>query len=240
MTKKKPLPPLTEKEKNVLSYIEEYILSYGISPSYQEIKEHFGFASFNSIQNYLKQLLSKGYITVEAHQKRAITVLHSASAVQSELHSKSVSTVGSPNAQLLQAREEILSIPLLGKVAAGAPIEALTHDEFIEAPRHMIKDPQNSFALKVQGNSMIDDGILNGDIIFIQSQKSAKNGEIIVATVDNEATVKRIYSGPRPGHDKSQKWIELRPSNSEMQSMWYSPEQVEMRGIVTGLLRKYN
>lgn len=239
MTKKKPLPPLTEKEKKVLDYIESYILSFGISPSYQEIKDHFGFASFNSIQNYLKQLMTKGYIAMEAHQKRALTVLHSSSAVQTELQSKSVSTVGSPNAQLLQAREEILSIPLLGKVAAGRPIEALSHDEFVEAPKHMIKEPRNSFALKVQGNSMIEDGILNGDIILIHSQKSAKNGDIIVATVDNEATVKRIYTGNRPGYDKSSQWIELRPSNSEMESMWYSPEQVELRGIVTGLLRKY-
>lgn len=247
MTKKKPLPPLTEKEKKVLDYIESYILGSGISPSYQEIKDHFGFASFNSIQNYLKQLLTKGYIAVEAHQKRAITVLHPSSAVQSALQSQahssslsqSVSTVGSPNVQLLQAREEILSIPLLGKVAAGRPIEALSHDEFVEAPRHMIKDSQNSFALKVQGNSMIEDGILNGDIILIHSQKSAKNGDIVVATVDNEATVKRIYLGSRPGFDRSEKWVELRPSNSEMESMWYNPDQVEMRGIVTGLLRSY-
>lgn len=239
MTKKKPLPPLTEKEIKVLDFIEGHMLSYGISPSYQEIKEHFGFASFNSIQNYLKQLLSKGYIAMEPHQKRAITVLHSSATVQNELQFKSISTVGSPDAQLLQARKEILSIPLLGSVAAGRPIESLSHDEFVEAPRHMIKDPAQSFALKVQGNSMIEDGILNGDIILIQSQKSAKNGDIVVATVENEATVKRLYTGSRPGYPKSESWIELRPSNSEMSSMWYSKDQVDLRGIVTGLLRKY-
>lgn len=239
MTKKTPLPPLTPKEKAVLEFIEGHILSSGVSPSYQEIKDHFGLASFNSVQNYLKQLTNKGYIENPLGQKRAIQVLHSASAVQ-ERQSKMVSTTaGSPRSQLLQARDEILSLPLLGKVAAGQPIEALKHDEFIDVPPSMVRNPSKSFALKVQGDSMIEDGIFDEDVILVQKQNSANNGDIVVATVENEATVKRIYMRSQPGSPNGEKMIELRPSNSSMKSMWFSPEEVEIRGIVTGLIRKF-
>ncbi|WP_235046182.1 transcriptional repressor LexA [Bdellovibrio bacteriovorus] len=237
---KTPLPPLTPKEKSVLEFIEAHILSSGVSPSYQEIKDHFGLASFNSVQNYLKQLTNKGYISNPQNLKRAIQVLHSASAVQDQLQSKTVSTkTGSPRTQLLQARDEILSLPLLGKVAAGQPIEAIKHDEFVDVPPSMVKNPSKSFALKVQGDSMIEDGIFDEDIILIQKQNSANNGDIIVATVDNEATVKRFYLRPRPETGDADKMVELRPSNSTMKSMWYTPDEVEIRGIVVGLIRKF-
>ncbi|WP_413576050.1 transcriptional repressor LexA [Bdellovibrio sp. HCB290] len=239
MTKKLPLPSLTPKEKSVLEYIEAHILSSGISPSYQEIKDHFGLASFNSVQNYLKQLTTKGYITNPVNQKRAIQVLHSASTVQEHLQAKVSTTTGSHRTKLLQARDEILSLPLLGKVAAGQPIENFKHDEFVDVPPSMVRNPSKSFALKVQGDSMIEDGIFDEDIILVQEQKSAGNGDIVVATVDNEATVKRIYVRPRPDSGTSDKQVELRPSNSTMKSMWYSPEQVEVRGIVVGLIRKF-
>lgn len=240
MTMKTPLPPLTPKEKAVLEFIEDHILSSGVSPSYQEIKDHFGLASFNSVQNYLKQLTTKGYIKNPLGQKRAIQVLHSASSVQERLQSKKVSTTtGSHRTQLLQARDEILSLPLLGKVAAGQPIEALKYDEFVDVPPSMIRNPATSFALKVQGDSMIEDGIFDGDIILVQKQNTANSGDIIVATVDNEATVKRFYTRARPDSGSSEKMVELRPSNSTMNSMWYSPEQVEIRGLVVGLIRKF-
>lgn len=237
----KPLPPLTFKEKSVLEFIEGFIRNSGVSPSYQEVKEHFGFASFNSVQNYLKQLTSKGYISMNPHQKRALQVLQSPNSLQKNteaLHFGSTAT-GPSSSQLLQAREEVLSLPLLGKVAAGRPIEALTHDEFIDVPPSYIKKPQQTYALKVQGQSMIDDGIFDGDIILVQESSSAKNGDIVVATVDGEATVKRFYAGPRPGSQSSEKWIELRPSNTAMDSFWYQPDQVQIKGLVMSLLRRF-
>lgn len=269
MTKKAPLPPLTLKEKAVLEFIEQQLLSSGISPSYQEIKDHFGLASFNSVQNYLKQLINKGYVSIPLNQKRAIQVLHSAHAVQEQMAAaqksvpkpvvmaptplKSVSTTtGSPRAPLLQAREEILSLPLLGKVAAGQPIEALEYDEFLDVPPSMVRNPAKTFVLKVQGRSMIEDAISDGDYILVQKQNSASNGDIIVATVDNEATVKRFYvHSQRDLKTKNmlreipkelshlERVIELRPSNSSMKSLWYEPAQVEIRGVVVGLLRKF-
>lgn len=248
----KPLPPLTVKEKAVLEFIEHCLSQSGISPSYQEIKDHFGLASFNSVQNYLKQLTAKGYVANPQNQKRAIQVLRSATSVQNHMATQKISTTGSPRAQLLQARDEILSLPLLGKVAAGLPIEAITDDEFVDVPPSMVRNAAKTFALRVQGQSMIEDGIHDGDLILVQEQNNAKNGDIVVATVDNEATVKRFYlHATRDLKSKNilskvpedllfaEKVLELRPSNSSMNTMWFNPKQVEIRGIVVGLLRKF-
>ena len=240
MTKNLPLPPLTPKEKVVLEFIENYFFSAGFSPSYQEIKDHFGLASFNSVQNYLKQLTNKGYIENPSGQKRAIRLLRASSSVQKDLLSKKVSTTtGSHTAKLLQARDEVLSLPLLGKVAAGQPIESLKFDEYVDVPPSMVRNPSKSFALKVQGESMINDGIFDDDIILIQKQDTAKNGEIVVATVEEEATVKRFYLRIPPDGDQSEAMVELRPANSNMKPMWYPADQVKIRGIVVGLIRKF-
>jgi repressor LexA len=229
---KQPLP-LTEKEKTVLEFIESELAETGVSPSYQEIKDHFGFASFNSVQNYLKQLSNKGYVQIANNQKRAIQLIHSSTAIQENLPSKS----GSSRSSFLRTpggREEILTLPLLGKVAAGSPIEAFEHDEFIQVPPDMVRNPDKSYALKVSGSSMIEDGIFDGDLILVQKQASASNGEIVVASIDNESTVKRFFA-PK-GVEKK---VELRPANSTMQSMWYEPDQVHIQGVVVGLIRRF-
>lgn len=237
MTENSPLPlkanlkvTLTVKEKAVLDFIDGYQKSSGISPSYQEIRDHFGFASFNSVQNYLKQLIRKGYVKSSANQKRALQVVQPSSTDTS---------AGSPLTSLLQSKEEVLSLPLLGKVAAGCPIESLTHNEFISVPATMIRHASKTFALRVQGDSMVNEGILNGDTILVQQQASAANGDLVVATVENEATVKRFYlrTPPRGSHDELM--VELRPANENLQSMWFSPYEVNIQGIVVGLLRQF-
>lgn len=227
--------PLTAKEKAVLEFIEVSLGGSGICPSYQEIKEHFGFASFNSVQNYLKQLSQKGYVQAASNQKRAIQILHSASALQD--HFKS--STGSSPQPLLQSKEGVLSLPFLGKVAAGRPLEALAHDEFVDVPSALVREARKSFALKVQGNSMIDEGILDGDTILIQQQSHAKNGDLVVATIDNEATVKRFYLHSPSRGSNNEVQVELRPSNETMPSMWYSPFEVNIQGVVVGLVRKF-
>lgn len=246
--------PLTLKEKSVLTFIEEHILNHGISPSFNEIKDHFSFASLNSVQNYIKQLQGKGYLSLpKENQKRALQLIHNSSAFQEKTqkisnqklnsdHRPSPSLVKKsseslPTELLQNSPGEILSIPLLGKVAAGLPLEAFAHDEYMEVPSTLVRNPSKTFALKVKGQSMIEDGILDGDIILVQKQSVANTGEIIVAIIDNEATVKRFYTKYEPKtHTKT---IELRPSNSQMQSMWFKPNEVEIRGVVVGLLRKY-
>ncbi len=230
---KKIALPLTEKEKAVLEFVESILAERGISPSYQEIRDHFGFASFNSVQNYLKQLQNKGYILIPPHQKRAIQILKSSESVQKQVRSTREQAL--KNATNDRSSSET-SIPLLGKVAAGRPLEALNYDEFVDVPRSMLRNPEKSFALRVVGQSMIEDGILDGDLILIQKQANAANGEIIVATVENESTVKRFYlQGPSDGGKK----VELRPANSTMESMFFTPEQVDIQGVVVGLIRKF-
>jgi repressor LexA len=244
-----PAPlPLSEKEKAVLEFIEQCLSATGGSPSYQEIKDHFGFASFNSVQNYLKQLTSKGYIQIPTNQKRAIQVVQHSSALQQTFKEP-------PRRSLLHTpgeREEVLSLPLLGKVAAGAPLEHFENDEFIDVAPSFVRNPSKSFALKVAGQSMIDDGIFDGDIIIVQKQTTAANGEIVVASVENESTVKRFFlksernsnetlAFGKPSSSRPEdKWVELRPANPTMQSMWYKPQQVEIQGVVVGLIRKFN
>lgn len=227
--------PLSPKEKMVLEFLEMYIREHGYSPTYQEICQHFGFASFNSVQRYLKQLDTKGYIRLPwSNQKRAITLLKPASALQDAIEELQ----GETRSKLKQnsTSSESFSLPLLGRVAAGAPIEALDHDEFIDVPASLVRHADRTYALRVQGQSMIEDGILDGDVILVQKQSTASNGEIVVATVGDEATVKRFYLHRS---DKRDKPIELRPANSSMSSMWYSADEVQIRGVVVGLIRRF-
>lgn len=237
---KQPLPqPLTNKEKAVLEFIEAKLAESGISPSYQEIRDHFGFASFNSVQNYLKQLSQKGYIKIPSNQKRAIHILKPSHTVQASVQNQI--RASTPRAMLLPTpgeRGETFSIPLLGKVAAGLPLEEFTHDEYVDVPPSLVRNTGKTYALKVKGASMIEDGIFDGDIILVQKQSTATNGEIVVASIDNESTVKRFFIKADPKNNQ-QKLVELRPANASMISMWYPPEQVHIQGVVVGLIRKF-
>lgn len=240
-----PLPPLTMKERSVLEFIETELLSKGISPSYQEICEHFGFASYNSVQNYLKQLSNKGYVQIPQNQKRAIQILHSAQAFHRDLEQRLSSTKEpsrgrfSGQSSLDQEIHSKVLIPFLGRVAAGAPIERLTSDETLEVPQYMVKTPGDYFALKVEGDSMIDEGILDGDFLVVLSQQAARDGDLVVASLEQESTVKRFFMKKNPEVHPSEKVIELRPANPRLKSMWYMPQKVEIRGLVKALLRKY-
>lgn len=244
-----PLPSLTSKEKAVLSFIEQELLLKGISPSYQEICDHFGFASFNSVQNYLKQLTTKGYVSMAQNQKRAIQILHSANDFQKDLIERLQGTTepfrgsstrpSSPSQTSLTDHSKVLSIPFLGIVAAGTPLERIEDNEFIEIPIELVKSHKDLFALKVEGDSMIEEGIFNGDTLVIQSQNSAKDGDLVVASIENEATVKRFYQKVNPEQPQAGKLIELRPANSRLKSMWYKHQQIEIKGLVKALIRNY-
>lgn len=258
--KQQPLP-LSLKELKVLEFIEQFIEAQTVAPTFQEIKEHFGFASFNSVQRYLKQLQDKHYIHIPGgNQKRALQVLHSSRSASNSLLERISAPAAVPKPQypsspqptlkkgLSDSASEALSLPLLGRVAAGAPIEAFTHDEYIDVPASLVRNANKTYALVVQGQSMIEDGILDGDIILVQRQTYANNGETIVAMVNNQATVKRFYlhrdihSNPQvhahpPSSDGPQ--VELRPANSTMESMWHSPQKVDIQGLVVGLMRRF-
>ncbi len=268
MAPKKPAPlPLSIKELKVLEFIEHFVEEQSVSPTYQEIKEHFGFASFNSVQRYLKQLQEKNYIHIPGgNQKRAMQVLHSSKSVSNSLQarisapavvpknhpfpSQPTSKKGLPPPSESPPSAEVLSLPLLGRVAAGSPIEAFLQNETIDVPANMVRNPGKSYALVVEGQSMIEDGILDGDLLLVQKQSFANNGETVVAMVNNQATVKRFYlhrkrdihTNPQThAHSPSQPdpQVELRPANSTMTSMWYPPYEVDIQGIVVGLMRRF-
>jgi repressor LexA len=198
---------LTEKQKAFLGYISRYMEDWGRSPSFEEICSHFGFTSYNTVTTYLKALEQKGYIRLpnKKNQKRAIEVI-------------------SP----VETRR--LEFPLLGRVAAGKPIEAVEEVGAIEVPPSMTGQG-NHFVLQVRGNSMKEDGILNGDFIVVRKQPTAENGQTVVALINNEATVKKYY--------KQKNFVELRPSHAGMEPILIKEGDLRIEGRVVGVMRHY-
>jgi repressor LexA len=196
---------LTAAQERVYNFVKDYIEQHGRSPSYEEIRSHLGFRSLNAVSKHLKQLEMRGYLQSPwQNRKRAL--------------------------DLLPLRTGAATIPFLGTVAAGIPIEAIEIPESIEVPENFL-GRGNNFALRVRGNSMIDDGIRDGDILIISRQPHAGNGQTVVALVHGEATVKKFYL---QGGE-----VELRPANSQMEPIHVPAGDVEIVGAVVGLLRHY-
>ncbi|MFO8088666.1 MAG: transcriptional repressor LexA [Desulfatiglandaceae bacterium] len=196
---------LTEKQRAFLAYISGYIEEWGTAPTYDEICGHFGFSSYNTVTGYLRILERKGYISLprEKSRKRAMKVLRP-----------------------MESRR--FECPLLGKVAAGKPIEAVEDIRAVEVPPAMT-DRGEHFVLRVEGDSMIEDGILDGDYIVVRKQSVAENGETVVALVHNEATVKRYY--------RREDQVELRPAHEGMKSIIVRDDSLHIEGKVVGVLR---
>lgn len=199
---------LTKKQKQVYDFICDYIEENEVSPTQVEIQQHFGFKSLGSVQDYIRYLKNAGYLTNDANSVRGLTPKH---------HSLSI-------------QEEVINIPLHGKVAAGNPIEAMEGSEVISVPVSMIGKGTH-YALTISGQSMIEDGILDGDVVIVKQQNNAYNGQTVVAVIDNEATIKRYY--------KNKKSIELHPANSSMQPIIINEGDFQIKGILVGLIRSY-
>jgi len=198
---------LTEKQREFLGYISRHIEEWGESPSFEEICSHFGFNSYNTVTTYLKVLERKGYIRLprKKNQKRAIKVISPVETRRFEL-------------------------PLLGRVAAGKPIEAVEDVDVIEVPPSMIGSG-DYFVLQVKGDSMKDDGILRGDFVVVRKQPKAENGETVVALINNEATVKKYY--------KKKNRVELRPAHKGMEPIVVRKGDLRIEGKVVGVMRHY-
>jgi len=198
---------LTEKQKAFLEYISHYMEDWGQSPSFEEICSHFGFTSYNTVTTYLKTLEWKGYIRLpnKKNQKRAIEVI-------------------SP----VETRR--LEFPMLGRVAAGKPIEAVEEVDAIQVPPSMTGQGDH-FVLQVRGDSMKEDGILDKDFIVVRKQPTAENGQTVVALINNEATVKKYY--------KQENYVELRPSHADMESILIKEGDLRIEGRVVGVMRHY-
>ena len=197
------MSPLTPKQKKVLDFIESFLSREGYPPSQQEIAQAFGFSSLGTVQNYLVRLEREGFLSRDWNARRGM--------------------------KLLRPKESRLELPLVGRVAAGKPIEAIETPDTIEVPGSMLGAGEN-FVLKVQGDSMVGDGILDGDYVVVRKQSSAENNQTVVALIRGEATVKRFY---RKGAS-----IELHPANPAMQPLIVSSEEsFRIEGIVVGVIR---
>jgi repressor LexA len=202
--------PLTKRQREILTYLESYIRERQYAPSFEEIAEHFRFASLATVHEHLTNLERKGYIRRSYNESRSVEVL--------------------PPKGTSGATE----IPLLGKVAAGMPIESLMHQESLAVPDTMVpRRGGPNYALKVTGDSMIDEHIVDGDYVVVHGRQTAENGEMVIALVHgSEATVKTFYR-------ESGGWIRLQPANSTMPPLRFQENEVLIQGVVVGVIRKY-
>src|SRR5512141_2031551 len=189
---------LTKRQKEILDFIRSYRTEQGISPTQREIREKFRLSSFGTVQKHLKRLEEKGALSRQWNRSRGI----------------------SPAADGPASRE----IALLGLVAAGRPIEPFPEDETIEVPSSLLGKGGEHFVLRVRGDSMIEDGIRDGDLVVVARRATAQNGQTVVALVRGEATLKRYYAdGAR---------VRLQPANSSMKPITADSRDVTVQGIV--------
>lgn len=197
---------LTKRQRSILDFVRQFINTKGYSPTLEEIGEHFGLASLNGVYKHLRNLESRGFIRRMPNQSRSI-----------ELVDKAIT--------------EETALPLLGYVAAGRPIEAVSNPETIHVPDGLLTRG-NNYVLQVRGESMIDDHIADGDFVVVEERQEARNGETVIALIDGEeTTLKRYYrEGPR---------IRLQPSNPGMEPIYVPEDRLQIQGIVTGLMRRF-
>lgn len=196
---------LTKRQKSIFQFIEDYLEANDYSPSLEEIGAHFGIASMNGVHKHLKVLEERGYIRRMSNKARSI--------------------------QIVAEEQERHTLPLLGYIAAGQPIEAVASPEEVEVPEYLMKKGEH-YILEVEGESMIDHHIQNGDRVVIQKSDHANNGETVVALIDGEnATLKQYYREGRR--------IRLQPANSTMEPIYVEESRLRIQGILVGLIRKY-
>lgn len=201
--------PLTRRQKELLDYIQHYLHTNGYAPSFEEIADHFRFRSLATVHEHLTNLERKGYIRRTHNESRAIEI---------------VPPLGQSGAT---------ELPLLGQVAAGQPIEAISVPETIPVPNDLLPRRGNAYALRVRGDSMVDDHIVDGDYVIVHGRETAESGQTVIALVEGtSATVKRYYR-------ESGGWIRLQPANETMGPIRVHENDILIQGVVVGVIRKY-
>jgi site-specific DNA-methyltransferase (adenine-specific) len=195
---------LTPKQKQILDYIEKYIKKNGVSPTFEEMSHHTKKV-FSTVHEHVESLIKKGFLVKKNNSSRGIE---------------------------LKKRSEMIKIPLLGVISAGQPIEAIQEKETIAIPREKLPNVGNFYALRVRGDSMVDENINDGDVILVKNQVTAQNGQKVVALIENhEATLKKFYK--EKGH------IRLQPANKNMLPLIFKRQQdVSIQGIVLDVIRE--
>jgi len=199
--------PLTKRQREILDYLGEFIQQHGYAPSLEEIGRRFGLSSLATVHKHLTNLQDKGFIKRAWNRSRSV--------------------------ELVPARVggRTLELPLLGYVAAGVPIDAITTAETIGVPDSLV-GKLDTYVLRVRGDSMIEEQIRDGDYVIIEDRKNAENGEMVIALVGGtEVTLKKFYR--ENGH------IRLQPANPAMQPLVFDADHVQIQGVVVGVMRKY-
>lgn len=198
---------LTPKQKEILDFIRSYRQKRGFSPTQREICEEFGYSSFGTLQKHIRLLLEKGVLVRDWNKRRSLVLAEE------------------------DRRAGAVEVPLAGRIAAGQPIEAEPEGETVAVPELLTRKGQN-YVLRVNGSSMIDDGIHDGDFVVVNRREKASNGEMVAALLNGEATLKRFYR-------EADGRIRLQPANERMKPIWVAEGDLKVQGIVVGLMRKY-
>ena len=199
---------LTEKQRDVLEFIRLKLDAAGVAPTLQEIAAEFGFRSTASAQKHVGLLEKKGFIRREKHQKRGLVLTATS-----------------------HRREGDDRVPLLGVVAAGSPIESIADPEPFAVPRGLLRSGDH-YVLQVRGDSMIDEGIRDGDFVVVQSTPDATDGDVVVALLDDEVTLKRLYR-------EDGRTYRLQPANLDLPPIFVPADRLKVQGVVVGLVRRY-
>ena len=224
---------LTKKQKQLLNYIGTFQSRNGVTPSYEEMKDALELKSKSGIHRLILALEERGFVKRLAHKARALEIIKDGiTNLDVSTHRKNVVIADFKEQSHNLSENKVSTIPMLGKIAAGTPIEAIQHnDDMIDVPRELMSVGE-SYALKVEGDSMINEGIHEGDTVLIKKTNLAENGDIIVALIDDhEATLKRLR--------KKGQSIALESANQLYETRILAAHRVKIQGKLTGLLRRY-
>jgi repressor LexA len=198
---------LTPRQKEILDFIRAYRQKRGLSPTQREICEEFGYSSFGTLQKHIKLLMEKGVLIRDWNKRRSLVLAEE------------------------ENRRYAVEVPLYGRIAAGKPIEVVAGDETVSVPEVLTRKGEN-YVLRVNGSSMIEDGIHDGDFVVVNRRERAQNGEMVAALVNGEATLKRYYR-------ESDGRIRLQPANERMSPIFVNENELKVQGVVVGLMRRY-
>ncbi|MPY87249.1 MAG: transcriptional repressor LexA [Luteitalea sp.] len=201
------MQPLTKRQREILDFLHEFIQQHGYAPSLEEVGRRFGLSSLATVHKHLTNLQEKGCIKRMWNRSRSVELVPT------------------------RVSDRVVELPLLGYVAAGVPIEAIATNEGIAVPQTFV-GRQDTYVLRVKGDSMIDEHIRDGDFVIVEDRKTAENGEMVIALLNgSEATLKKFY--------REDTHIRLQPANPAMKPLLVTTGDVEIQGVVIGVMRKY-
>lgn len=229
---------LTAKQHELIRFIQQRLEETGISPSFEEMKEALDLKSKSGVHRLISALEERGFLRRLPNRARALEVIRQpgdatpARATQGNVVSMPAPVAASPRSAAPEAANDVIELPLHGRIAAGAPIEALEGQSTLPVPAALL-GPGEHYALEVSGDSMVEAGIFDGDFALVRRTNTARDGEIVVALVrGEEATLKYLR---REGTQ-----VRLDPANAAYDPQYYRPDEVEVQGKLAGLLRRYH